>query len=375
MMLRSISTAEDLKGKYVLLRSSLNIPLKDGKIRNRFRLEQALPTLRYLHEQGAKIIVVSHIGRKPEETLKPVYQELEKYLPMQWGGSFSSDECKERRKLMAPGDILVTENIRQDLREKENDASLVEELAALADVYVNDAFAAIHREHASVYGVAKKLPAYAGLTLVKEVHELRKAMSPRHPSIFLLGGAKFQTKLPLIEQYLELYDKVFIGGALANDIYKARGLEVGKSLVSDIDLSEASFLNDPDLIVPIDVVVDGPEGRQTKLPEDVLPEEKILDAGSQTIAMLSTYIENAKTILWNGPFGAYEMGYTESTEITARFVAGADGYSVVGGGDTVAAIEDLHLNELFSHLSIGGGSMLTFLEHGTTPALELLAGE
>lgn len=371
-MMKCITEVAELKGKYVLLRSSLNIPLKDGKPRNHFRLEKALPTMRYLHEQGAKTIVVAHIGREQSETLRPVYAELEKYLPMHWGGSINTEGFRQRSQLMSNGDILLAENIRQDKREKENDVELAKFLATQAELYVNDAFAAIHREHASVYGVAKLLPAYAGLTIVEEVRELTKAMSPRHPSLFMLGGAKFQTKMPLIEKFLKLYDKVFIGGALANDIFKARGLEVGKSMVSDISLKEASFLNHPGLLIPLDVVVDGPEGRKTKRPDQVNKEEVILDCGMQTVAMLTTYIENAKTILWNGPFGAYEKGYVQGTEVTARLVAAADGYTVIGGGDTVAAIEDLHLNELYDHVSIGGGAMLAFLEHGTLPALELL---
>jgi phosphoglycerate kinase len=373
--MKSITEVADLQGKYVLLRSSLNIPLKDGKLRNKFRLERALPTLRYLHEQGARVILASHIGRKPEETLKPIFAELEKYLPVQWGGTIATEGFRQRRELMGDGDILMAENLRQDEREKNNDESLVSLLAEQAELFVNDAFAVAHREHASVYGVAKALPAYAGLTLVEEVRELQKAMEPEHPSLFLLGGAKFQTKLPLIEKYLKLYDKVFIAGALANDIFKARGFEVGKSLVSDISLKDAPFLNHSGLLVPIDVVVDGPEGRKTKALEQVTPEDKILDCGMQTVEMLATYIESAQTVLWNGPFGAYEQGYKESTEITARHVAAADGYTVVGGGDTVAAIEDLHLNELYNHVSIGGGAMLAFLEHGSLSTLELLNGE
>ena len=372
MILRSITEVSDLRGKYVLLRSSLNIPLNDGKLRNTFRLERALPTMRYLHEQGAKTIIIAHIGREPEETLRPIFNELENRLPVHWGGLLTVEEFKQRRELMGEGDLLLAENLRQDERETSNEESFVELLVGLADIYVNDAFAEVHREHASTYGVASKLPAYAGLTLNEEVTQLTKVMSPRHPSLFILGGAKFDTKMPLVEKYLELYDKVFIGGALANDIFKARGLEVGTSMVSEVSLEGRSFLNNPDLLVPIDVVVNGPDGKQTKAVDKVTKEEKILDCGPQTVEMLATYIEDDKTVLWNGPLGDYEDGYTQGTEVIARYIAAADGFSVVGGGDTVAAIENLHLNDQFEFLSIGGGSMLTFLEHGTTPALELL---
>lgn len=370
--MKNITQAGDLRGKYVLLRASLNIPLQDGKVRNQFRLIRALPTLRYLHEHGAKTIVISHIGRKPEETLKPVFTELEKFLPVQWGGGAASDELIVRKNLMSDGDILLAENLRQDDRESENDEEFVAKLASLADIYVNDAFAEAHREHASTFGVAQKLPAYAGLTLLEEVRELSKVTQPASPSLFLLGGAKFDTKMPLVEKYLELYDYVFIAGALMNDVFKAQGLEVGNSLVSDVSLKGAKFLESKKIILPIDVIVDGPDGRQTKTPDQVLPTERIMDCGPQTVEMLATYIEKAKTVLWNGPFGAYEMGYTQSTEITARHLAASDAFTVVGGGDTVAAIEKLGLNDQFGFVSIGGGAMLTFLEHGTTSVVDLL---
>ncbi|MCA9358302.1 phosphoglycerate kinase [Candidatus Kaiserbacteria bacterium] len=370
--MRTVTEAGDLKGKYVVLRSSLNIPLKDGVVQNHLRLERALPTMRYLKEQGAKTIVIAHIGREPEESLKPVHAELEKYLGVHWGGDIFSEDFTQRRAVMGNGDILLMENTRQHEGETENDAEFAAALAALGEVYVNDAFAAAHREHASTYGVAKLLPCYAGLTLAEEVTQLRKVMQPASPSLFLLGGAKFETKMPLIEKYLKLYDYVFIGGALANDIFKARGFEVGKSMVSDVSLKDAPFLNDSKLLVPIDVIVDGPNGRAVKSLEQVEAEDSILDCGPMTIDMLATYVEKAATILWNGPFGAYEMGYTQSTEITARHIAAAEGFSVVGGGDTVAAVEKLHINELFGFVSIGGGSMLTLLEQGSTPAIDLL---
>ncbi|MCA9362315.1 phosphoglycerate kinase [Candidatus Kaiserbacteria bacterium] len=369
--MKDVTKAGDLRGKYVLLRASLNIPLKEGQVQNHFRLERALPTLRYLKEQGAKTIVIAHIGREPEETLKPVFAALEKYLPLHWGGDVLGEEFATRRELMGEGDILLAENIRQHAGETENDPVLVEHLASVAEVYVNDAFAAAHREHASTFGVAQMLPAYAGLTFIEEVTELQKVMDPQAPALFLLGGAKFATKMPLVEKYLEIYEHVFIGGALANDIFKARGLEVGRSMVSDVSLADAPFLHDKKLLVPIDVIVDGPDGRQVKRPEEVTKEEKIMDCGPMTIDMLATYIEKAKTILWNGPFGAYEIGYTQSTEITARHVAGADAYSVIGGGDTVAAVEKLHINECFGFVSIAGGAMLTFLEHGSTSVVDL----
>jgi len=370
--MKKVTDIDNLAGKYVILRSSLNIPLKDGKVRNKFRLERALPTMRYVHESGAKVIVLAHIGREKNETLKPVFTELEKYLPIQWGGDLLSEEFKQRRNIMGNGDLLLAENTRKYDGEKENYEEFVLSIASMGEIYVNDAFAAAHRNHASTYGVAKKLPAYAGLTLIEEVAELTKVMNPESPSLFLLGGAKFDTKMPLVEKYLKIYDRIFIGGALTNDVLKAKGYEVGESLVSDVSLEGAGFLDNPKLILPIDLIVDGPNGRQVKELDKVAIDEKILDCGPMTINMIATYIEKAKTILWNGPFGAYELGYTESTEITARHVAAADARTVVGGGDTVAAVEKLEINDLFTFVSIGGGSMLTFLEDGHTEVIDLL---
>jgi phosphoglycerate kinase len=372
MKLKKVTEIPALRGKRVLLRASLNIPLKDGVIQNHLRLKRALPTLRYLREQGAKVVIIGHFGREPKETLKPIFEALAKFLPVHWGGDLLGGEFRQRFDLMGEGDILMAENLRQHEGEEENDPEFVSELATLGEVFVNDAFAEAHREHASTYGVAQKLPAYAGLTLLEEVTELQKVMQPEHPSLFLLGGSKFETKMPLVEKYLDLYDHVFVGGALANDIFKARGYEVGISMVSDVSLQGAKFLENKKLLVPIDVIVDGPNGRQTKTPDKVTKEEKVFDCGPMTVEMLAAYIEKAKTILWNGPFGAYEFGYQQSTEQTARYIAGSDAYSVLGGGDTVAAVEKMKINELFGFVSIGGGSMLMYLEHGSTPVLDLL---
>jgi phosphoglycerate kinase len=273
---------------------------------------------------------------------------------------------------MGEGDFLMLENLRQDEREEANDATFAEMLAELGEIYVNDSFAEAHREHASLSALATILPAYAGLNLIEETQELQKVMIPQHPSLFLLGGAKFETKMPLVEKYLAVYDHVFIGGALANDVFKARGYEVGGSLVSDVSITNEEFLNSPKLIVPIDVMVEGPHGKRICAPTEVQPDEKILDCGEATIALLASHIEQAATILWNGPFGNYEAGYQISTEQTMRNLAASKAFSVVGGGDTVAAIEALGLNDKIGFVSIGGGAMLTYLEHGSTPVLDLL---
>jgi len=372
MTLRLITDASDLKGKYVLVRASCNVPIKDGKVRNAYRLKRALPTLQYLKEAGARVIIISHIGRDREDSLRPVFEALKEMIPLAWGGTITDPSFLDARNSMVNGEIVLCENLRQDPGEEKNDPALSATIASYGDLYVNDAFAEAHREHASTFGVAGLLPAYAGITLAEEVNELTKVMQPHTPSLFLLGGAKFETKMPLVEKYLELYDHVFMGGALTNDILKARGFEVGHSLVSDVSLKDAPFLWSEKLLIPIDVIVDGPNGVATRAVDAVSPGEKIFDIGPETVLMLEKYISAASTILWNGPFGNYELGYVEGTEAVAELIAEAKGFSVVGGGDTVAAVEKLNLNDKFGFVSIGGGSMLTLLENGSTPALDLL---
>jgi phosphoglycerate kinase len=348
------------------------VPLVDGKVRNSFRLRRALPTLEFLREKGARTIVISHIGRDTNDTLYPVFEELKTYLDITWGGKITDVDFQNKKVEMKDGDIIFCENFRQDPREEDNDQDFVLEITKDIDIYVNDAFAEVHREHASTFGIVNVLPAYAGIALAAEVEGVSKVMNPNNPAIFLLGGAKFETKMPLVEKYLDLYDYVFIGGALTNDIFKAKGYEVGQSLVSSISLEGAKFLENKKLLIPSDVVVDGPRGVSVKSIEEVLPDEKIMDMGPKTIEMLTPLINEAKTILWNGPFGNYEAGFVDSTEAIAKIISGAEGFSVLGGGDTVAAVEKLKLNDKFGFVSIGGGSMLTLLEHGSTPVLDKL---
>lgn len=373
MELRTVMDAGDLAGKYVIVRSSFNIPLKDGKPRNWFRLLRALPTLEYLKTKGARTIIISHIGRGSEDTLYPVFEAIATKLPVTWGGKITDAGFSDIQTAMRDGDIVICENLRQDPREEENDQAFSELLASFGELYVNDGFAEAHRAHVSTVGVAKLLPAYAGLTLAKEVTELSKAMVPKSPSLFMLGGSKFETKMPLVEKYVASYDRVFIGGALLHDIMRAKGLEIGASLVSDVSIAGAPFLESEKLMLPSDVVVmtaDG--GRATRLLSEVLPTDKIMDAGPQTVSALETAIKASETVLWNGPFGNYEAGFVEATEAIAKVLAECHAFSIVGGGDTVAAIEKLGLNDKLGFVSIGGGAMLDFLERGTTEAIECL---
>jgi len=372
MQLPAIVDREDLKGVRVLLRSSLNVPLEGGVVQSEFRIRRALPTLKYLRKAGARVVLVGHIGREPEESLRPVFDALKKHIEVSWSDASVGEEAKQVVDKMEDGDIVMLENLRRYPEEVANDVGFSKTLASLADMYVNDAFSVSHRRHASIVGVPNYLPGYAGITFVEEYTALTKAMTPESPSLFILGGSKFETKLPLIERYADIYSEVFVGGALANDLFKARGLSVGKSVVSDIDLSGQSIVVNERVLLPIDVTVTNGELRRVTVPEDVHDDEYIYDAGPKTIEMLRARMQDAKTILWNGPLGYYEHGFAEYTKQCAEEVARSSAHSIVGGGDTVAAIELLGLQAEFDFISTAGGAMLVFLETGTLPGIEAL---
>ncbi len=368
--LPALKDAGDLKGKYVFLRAALNVPIDDGAVRNQFRLLRAIPTIESLRAAGARVILCGHLGDDGSQSLHPIAEVLREHVPLRLSSEVVGSVTLELRDAMKDGEVLLLENVRRDPREKKNDTDFARSLSELADVYVMDAFSDAHREHASIVGVPQFIPSFVGPTFMNEYEELSKALSPQSPSVFLLGGAKFDTKMPLVEKFLDLYDHIFIGGALANDFFKAKGYEVGLSLVSDLSLEGSPLLSHPKLLLPTDVVVDGSNGRRVCPADAVNADETILDVGPESIAMLAPLIKNAKTILWNGPFGDYEKGFEEQTVVCAKLIADSEAYSVVGGGDTVAAIESLGLQGKFGFLSTAGGAMLTFLEEGTLPAIE-----
>jgi len=357
----------------VLVRASLNVPIVDGEVKNQFRITRGVATINYLHEHGCKVVLLGHIGSDGETSTEPIAVLLESmgYDALHCK-AVSGAEAKNCIEAASSKQIVVLENVRKDPREKKNDAEFARELADLADVYVNDAFAAAHREHASLVGVTEYMPSYAGFNFVHEYEALLQMREPAHPALFLLGGAKFDTKLPLVEQFFNIYDHVFIGGALAHDFFKAKGYEVGQSLVSDVDLSGSPLVSHPKLLLPVDVIVECEGSTRICRPDEVGAKESIMDAGPETTAMLQPLIADAKHILWNGPFGNYEAGYPEQTLATAKLLAAANGHVVVGGGDTVASIEELCIQEKFAFLSTAGGAMLHFLEFGTVPAIEAL---
>ena len=375
-MYKTLNDMPDIRGKRVLVRSELNAPVENGKVSDRYRIEQAVPTLKELSARGAKVIVIAHIGRKSEETLAPVAEVLRELLPAaQFVPDLVGDTARSAVEALPEGGVLLLENVRSQEGEEKNDPVFVEKLASLADYYVDDAFGATHRAHASIVGVPAHLPAYAGLLLERELVEMDKGLQPESPSLFILGGAKFETKEPLLEAALPRYDHVFIGGALANDFLKAEGFVVGKSLVSDGTEKVAELIASGKIILPVDVIVEGPDGVVTKRADHVGPEDTIVDVGPESITELGMRIAHAKTIVWNGPLGFYEKGYITSTQSVAQLVADASGHSIIGGGDTVAAIRELGLAPKFNFLSTGGGAMLDYLVDGSLPGVEALRPE
>lgn len=355
----------------MLLRLDLNVPIIGEEVRDDFRIQRALPTLRLLKDAGAKTIVVSHIENELTDSLGRVAAYVSKLIAVKAFVSKLSD-APIVASALKEGEIIILENLRTDPGEKENGPGLAGRLAALADIYVNDAFSVSHRGHASIVGVPRLIPSYAGPLLAREVEELSKAFNPPKPFLFILAGAKFDTKLPLIEKFLDIADNTFVGGALANDLFKERGLEVGLSMVAKNSIDLKHIERNPKLLLPSDVVVENPMAKMTKSPDQVGPDEKILDAGPRAISDLSDMLSEAAFVLWNGTLGAYESGYSEGTEALAKAIAESRARSIIGGGDTIAAVSKMGILDKFSFVSTGGGAMIEFLAKGTLPGIEAL---
>jgi phosphoglycerate kinase len=366
--------AKELTGKRTVVRVGFDVPISDGKVSNDFRIREALPTLEYLKNAGARIVLISHLGRNPHETLAPVAEALAVYMPVRFVLSTVGSEAHEAVSSLGDGEVLLLENLRSHEGESKNDPVFGKELASLGDIYVNEAFSVAHRTHASVVGIPVHLPSYAGIGFAREVEKLTSAFSPTHPSVFVIGGAKFDTKLPLVKKFAKLYDRIYICGALAHDVWEARGVSVGGSLVSDTQLSDADIIQAADTILtPIDVRVQSIDGTlRVDVPERIGGADIIMDIGPRSVEVMLNSLPEGGTLLWNGPLGFYERGFTDGTEAFAGGVAEKKIRSLVGGGDTVASIEKLGLNEKFTHVSTGGGAMLEFLEKGTLPGIEVL---
>jgi len=367
----------ELKGKRVILRSDFNVPLDNaGNASDIFRLKKGWTTVEYLSKAGAKVIILSHIGRDPEESLAPVAEALKQFGKVHYVPDLLGPVAQTSIAAMDEGEIVLLENLRRDARETENDEGFAKELAAFGDLYVDDAFAAAHRAHASIVGIPKFLPHYCGLLMRDEVTALHAARTPSTPSFSILGGAKFETKAPLIKSLLSTYDHLFLTGALANDVFKARGMPVGISLVSK-ELPGEGVLNHPHFLAPVDVTVElSNKQARVKKPEEVGIDEKIVDIGPDSVALIAPYIEQANFILWNGPTGLYESGYTHYTQAIAELISQAvarGAKAVIGGGDTVASIQESGIDESkLGFLSTGGGAMLEYLLQGTLPGIDAL---
>lgn len=377
--MKTIHDIEVLEGVKVIVRVDYNVPIQNGVVVDDFRIRSSLETVNFLLKGGAKVILIAHLegtdGSNP--TLLPVSESLKKLGVKNTFIANIKNAFPIINNELGNGECVLLENLRFSEGEKKNDAKFAKELASLADIYVNEAFSVCHREHASIVGLPAIMPGYAGVQLNKEVANLSRAFSPLHPFAFIIGGAKFETKMPLIQRFSKIADSMFVGGALANDILQARNFPVGMSRVSgDVPDIEEMAMNKK-IIAPIDVVV---QDHVEKKAYDVLPKDVILDAGKETIGALTEVLEKSKFVLWNGPLGQYENGYQGATLDLAKVIAGcketngSDFVSIVGGGDTVAAIASLGLQDKFTFISTGGGAMLDFLAKGTLPGIEALKG-
>lgn len=370
--LPNLKDVKNLEGKRVLLRLDLNLPIVSGAVENDFRIQKILPTLAYLKKHQARTIIISHIESAETDSLEKVAGYLNKLVPLTFVKGLY--EAKDYVSDLKDGQFMMLENLRLYEGEKQNDDGFAKNLASLADIYVNEAFAVSHRVHASVVAITKYLPSFAGLLFQDEYAHLSKVFNPPRPFFFILGGAKFETKMPLIKKFLNQADTIFVGGALANQFFLAQGLEVGKSVVSAKNFDLSAELQNRKLLLPTDVVVRGEQGVRSKAPQSVVKTDQIFDAGPETIKMLGSLIKKSKFVLWNGPLGDYEKGFRDDTEKLATLIAESSAESVVGGGDTLASIATLNLENKFKFVSTAGGAMLDFLANETLPGIEALLG-
>lgn len=383
----------ELKGKKVLLRVDFNVPLNSNlQITNDKRIRETLPTLDYLREHGAKIIIMSHLGRpegmvKPEFSLKPVAERLRELIkiPVILTKDVAGSDTFKYVRNMKEGDIVMMENVRFDPGEEANDPEFAKKLASLADIYCNDAFGTMHRAHASTTKVAEYLPSCAGLLVQKELDILGGALeNPKRPFVVIIGGAKVKDKIGLISRLIEVADVVMIGGAMAYTFLRAQGFNVGKSIIEKDKITLARLLlekakkQDVKIILPIDHIVTGEFSFSAEFV--VTSTKKFprtgmgMDIGPRTIRLFKRYIGKAKTIFWNGPLGVAEFQrFAKGTNEIAKALAGSNAYTIVGGGDSAKAIEQLNLQGKINHVSTGGGAALKLIEGVSLPGLQALS--
>jgi phosphoglycerate kinase len=380
----------DIGGRRVLVRIDFNVPLAGGEVADDSRIRAALPTLELLRDRGAKLILVSHLGRPegpdPELSMKPVAVRLSELLgtDVRMAPGVVGPEVEAVAEELGPGDVLMLENSRFEPGETENDPELAAALARLADLYVNDAFGAAHRAHATTAGVARLLPAYAGLLLEREVTELTAVRDdPAPPLRLVLGGAKVRDKIGVIERFLDVADRIMIGGAMAFSFFKRWGVAVGNSLVDDESVEAAGPILERaadsacELILPVDLVLGRKFSADTERREldgvEVPDGWMGLDIGERTAAAYAEAIREAGTVLWNGPMGAFELEpFAAGTRAIAEAIADAPGVTVAGGGDSAAALDEFGLADRLDWVSTGGGASLELLEGRELPGVEAL---
>lgn len=382
----------DISGKRVVVRVDFNVPIADGKIQDDTRIRAALSTLRRLLDGGASLILVSHLGRpkgnaNPEFSLQPVAKRLSELLgrPVQLAEDVVGRDAEKKAAGLAPGDILLLENVRFESGEEKNDDVLARELAAFGDLYVNDAFGAAHRAHASTEGIAQFLPAYAGNLMMAEVAALSALTEePVRPFVAILGGAKVSDKISVIENLLSRVDAVLLGGGMANTFLLAEGKAVGDSLVEADFVETANEIIDSarehevSLVLPVDVIAaPGIDGQRATVDADGIPDGwAAFDIGPRTEKAFAAVIADAKTIFWNGPMGVFENpAFAHGTFAIAKAVADSGAFTVIGGGDSVSAIEQSGLASKISHISTGGGASLEFIEGRELPGIAALEEE
>jgi len=389
MSIKTLSKLKNLKNKTVFLRVDFNVAIDKGKIKDDYRIKAALKTINFLLDAGARLIIASHLGDpqgkfSEEYSLKPVAIRLRKLLnkPVKFLGEVSGSKVIQAVSKLKSGEIVMLENLRFASGELSNDIGLAKELAALADIYVNDAFSVCHRQQASVAAIKNYLPSYAGLLVEAEVKALNKILKPKKPLVLVMGGSKISTKAPLISKLYESADTILLGGALANNFFKYQKMEIGFSLFDADSLSYVKkFFSGRKLsakiILPLDVVVRGKNGVvRVCAPDQVKKNEAIFDIGPETISLYAKYINRAQTIVWNGPMGKFEENsFKQGTLSTARLIAARSrgkAYGLIGGGETVTALNLTKMEEYVDWVSTAGGAMLSYLSGEKMPGLDKL---